>query len=53
MQTQGPLLSATIPNPRNHENVNVVIIRSQKVVKAKEERATNNDHFIGVDLEVR
>lgn len=36
MQAQGTLPSATVPNPRNHENVNVFTTRSQKVIEDEE-----------------
>lgn len=38
---------------KDHTNVNVVTTRSQKVSKDEEEKATNEDYFIEVDLEVR
>ncbi|XP_050890487.1 uncharacterized protein LOC127095905 [Lathyrus oleraceus] len=42
-----------VQNLRHHENVNIVTTRSQKVAKYEEEKETNHDHVIEVDLEVR
>ncbi|XP_050918822.1 uncharacterized protein LOC127136284 [Lathyrus oleraceus] len=52
-QAQGSLPSATLQNLRNHEKVNVITTRSQKVDKNEEEKATKDDHVIEVVLEVR
>ncbi|XP_050897072.1 uncharacterized protein LOC127103874 [Lathyrus oleraceus] len=52
-QAQGTLPSATIQNPRNRKNINVVTIRSQKLAKDEEDKATNDHHVIEVDMEVR
>ncbi|XP_050875681.1 uncharacterized protein LOC127079327 [Lathyrus oleraceus] len=52
-QAQGTLPSAIVQNLRHHENVNADITRSDKVAKDEEERTTNHNHVIEVDLEVR
>lgn len=52
-QAQGTLLCAIIQNSRHHENVNIVTIKSQKVAKDEEDKATNHEHIIEVDHEVR
>lgn len=52
-QAQSTLPSATVQNLRHHENVNIVTTKSQKVAKDEDEKATNHDHVIEVDLEVK
>lgn len=49
-QAQGSTSSNT---SGDHIYLNVVITRSQKVYEKEEEKATSDDNFIEIDLEVR
>lgn len=46
-------LSTIVTNSIYHINVTTITTRSQKVVENEEEKTTNVDHFIEVDLEVK
>ncbi|XP_058764719.1 uncharacterized protein LOC131638164 [Vicia villosa] len=52
-QPQGALPSATVTNPREHQNVNVISTRSLRRSKPEEKNETEYDDVIEVDLEVR
>ncbi|XP_058770905.1 uncharacterized protein LOC131644427 [Vicia villosa] len=52
-QPQGALPSATVTNPREHQNVNVISTRSLRRSKPEEKSEIEYDDIIEVDLEVR
>ncbi|XP_050909126.1 uncharacterized protein LOC127122895 [Lathyrus oleraceus] len=52
-QEQGALPSATVTNPREHNNVSIVTIRSGKSDEVLEEMAEEEDQLINVDLEIK
>ncbi|XP_050889196.1 uncharacterized protein LOC127094398 [Lathyrus oleraceus] len=52
-QAQGALPSATMTNPREHNNVSVVTTRSGKSHEVLEETAEDEDQLIEVDLEIK
>ncbi|XP_050915366.1 uncharacterized protein LOC127130390 [Lathyrus oleraceus] len=52
-QTQGALPSATVTNPREHNNVSVVTTRRGKSHEVLEEIAEDEDQLIEVDLEIK
>src|SRR3954470_24668049 len=51
-QPQGALPSATVTNPREHQNVNVISTRSQRRSKPEEKNEIEYDDIIEVDIEV-
>ncbi|XP_050919033.1 uncharacterized protein LOC127136530 [Lathyrus oleraceus] len=52
-QVQGALPSATVTNPREHNNVSVVTTRSDKSHEVLEETTKDEDQLIEVDLEIK
>ncbi|XP_050916650.1 uncharacterized protein LOC127131788 [Lathyrus oleraceus] len=52
-QAQGALPSATVTNPREHNNVSIVTTRSGKSDEIVEEVDEEEDHLIKVDLEIK
>ncbi|KAI5434229.1 hypothetical protein KIW84_021191 [Lathyrus oleraceus] len=52
-QAQGALPSATVTNPREHNNVSTVTTRSGKVDEVVEEVDEEEDQLIKVDLEIK
>ncbi|XP_050914739.1 uncharacterized protein LOC127129630 [Lathyrus oleraceus] len=52
-QAQGALPSTTVTNPREHNNVTVVITRSGTSHEVLEEMAEEEDQLIEVDLEIK
>ncbi|XP_050889190.1 uncharacterized protein LOC127094391 [Lathyrus oleraceus] len=52
-QVQGALPSATVKNPREHNNVSVVTTRSGKSNEVVEEMNEEEDQLIEVDLEIK
>ncbi|XP_050916003.1 uncharacterized protein LOC127131112 [Lathyrus oleraceus] len=52
-QAQGALPSATVTNPREHNNVSTVITRNGKIDEVVEEVDEEEDQLIEVDLEIK
>ncbi|XP_050918377.1 uncharacterized protein LOC127135788 [Lathyrus oleraceus] len=52
-QAQGVLPSATVPNPREYHNMNVVTTRSGESEEVVEEVDEEEDRLIEVDLEIK
>ncbi|XP_050889522.1 uncharacterized protein LOC127094786 [Lathyrus oleraceus] len=52
-QAQGALPSATVKNPREHNNVSVVTTRSGKSHEVLKEKAEDEDQLLEVDLEIK
>lgn len=52
-QPQGALPSATLTNPREHNNISVVTTRSGKSHEGLEEKAEDEDQLLEVDLEIK
>ncbi|XP_050896621.1 uncharacterized protein LOC127103400 [Lathyrus oleraceus] len=52
-QAQGALPSATLTNPREHNNVSVVTTRSGKSHEVLEEKAENEDQLLEVDVKIK
>ncbi|XP_058775641.1 uncharacterized protein LOC131649921 [Vicia villosa] len=52
-QQPGPLPSATIPNPKDHNNVSAIITRSGKAKEAVKESAEGEELLLEVDLEIK
>ncbi|XP_050909268.1 uncharacterized protein LOC127123046 [Lathyrus oleraceus] len=52
-QVQGVLSSATVTNPREHNNVSIVTTRSGKSDEVVEELDEEEDQLIEVDLEIK
>ena len=52
-QAQGALPSATVTNPRKHNNVSDVTTRSGKSDEVVKEMAEEEDQLIEVDLEIK
>ncbi|XP_058775235.1 uncharacterized protein LOC131649491 [Vicia villosa] len=53
LQAQSTLLSSTVINPKNQENVNAVITRSKNIPESEKDDETGDNMVIEVDLEVR
>ncbi|XP_058768708.1 uncharacterized protein LOC131642482 [Vicia villosa] len=52
-QQPGALPSATIPNPKDHNNVSAIITRSGKAKEAMKESAEGEEPLLEVDLEIK
>ncbi|XP_058762829.1 uncharacterized protein LOC131636203 [Vicia villosa] len=52
-QQPGALPSATIPNPKDHNNVSAIITRSGKAKEAVKESAEEEEPLLEVDLEIK
>ncbi|XP_050896643.1 uncharacterized protein LOC127103424 [Lathyrus oleraceus] len=52
-QAPGTLLSGTVTNPREHNNVNIVVTRSGKSIEKPEENSAEKDGLLEVDLEIK
>ncbi|XP_050919594.1 uncharacterized protein LOC127137152 [Lathyrus oleraceus] len=52
-QTPGALPSATVTNPREHNNVSVVTTRSSKAKEVPKKDVKQEDQFLEVDLEIK
>ncbi|XP_058759898.1 uncharacterized protein LOC131633204 [Vicia villosa] len=52
-QQPGALPSATIPNPKDHNNVSAIITRSGKAKEAMKENAEGEEPLLEVDLEIK
>lgn len=52
-QTPGALLSATVTNPREHNNVSVITTRSGKSKEVAEKDDDQEDQLLEVELEIK
>lgn len=52
-QAQGTLTSTTMTNPRDHNNVSIVMARSEKTTKSPKDKSAEEDHLLEVDLEIK
>ena len=52
-QAQGSLPSATVTNPRDHNNVSAMKIRSGKSLKVSEDKSEEEEPILEVDMEIK